>query len=475
MATITTNHIYDPYDQWLTMDYTFANGKFTWSVVSHSNSGAYHTDIYGLTVNIGGNPYYKGDIPWGNYSPETVIFSGETELANCTVVNGIVNLAVACNYYYGTWNAAYRAYGSGSQAITPPSVATPTYTVTGDYNNDIVGGASTLNFSFSATPGSSGTTITGYKLFIDGVQVYSGSAASCSVTAPTPGGAHTAYVVATESNGAQGTSSSITITTVAYTAPSFDSVSSIRWSTGNSSGVPADDGTYARVSAVYTSAQIGGTDIPTSCKITVSSFNGTINSSGGVLYSGSILTLDNSYLVTYELYDDFVGIGNAIIRTDTISIGGRALDFIHNSNGYGVAVNTKAEVGKFKVKDLILTLDGNCLWYNSADSFTPSGAIPLDLSGYSHLIIAGYAWGNSGYFENVVEVGGSSMLCYNAYNTDSTASVQNFLNCVWRSVSVTSTGITFGQGQMVYAGGIYQNWNNRCVPKWIWGIKKPTT
>lgn len=476
MATITTNHIYDPYDQWFTLDYTFSAGVFSWRVTSHSNNGSYRTNIYGLTVNVGGNSYYIGDIAWGNYTPGVVLYSGSTNLTDCTVVNGAVTLAVTGNYYYGTWNTSYRATGSGTQAITPPTVANPTYTVANDYNGSIVAGMSSLTFSFSATPGSAGNTITGYKLFINGVQVYSGATAGCTVTAPLAVGNCSVYVVAVESNGAQGQSSTITITTVSYAAPSFDSTSCIRWSTGDGTGQPADDGTYTRLSAEFVSAKIDGTAIATYCKISVLSYNGTISSSGSVLYTGSILSLDNSYLVTYELYDAYVGSGNAIVRTDTISIGGRAFDLIHDPNdGYGAAVNGKSEPGKFIIKDLILDFEGNCLWTSTATTFAAQ-TVQLDLSEYSHIIIGGCAWdsnGGDGYFENIIEVGKSGMLSYNGCNGDNASNPQSFINMVWRAVSVTSTGVTFGQGEMVYAGGVYRGWNNRCVPMWIWGFKKP--
>lgn len=472
MATITSNHIYDPYDQWFTLDYTFSNGVFTWSVTSYSASAPYRTNIYGLTVNIGGNSYYRGDIGYNDYTPGSVIYSGSTPLTQCTVNNGTVALSVSGNYYYGTWNTSYRASGSGTQAIVPPVVATPTYTITNGYSGSIVGGMSSLNFTMSATPGSSGTTITGYRLYIDGVQAYSGAAATCTVTAPISAGSHTAYAVAIESNGAMGTSSSITITVVAYVPPSLTSVTSIRWSTGNNSGVPADDGTYARLSAVYESATIGGSAIATSCKITVSSYTGTINTSGNVLYSGSILSADQSYNVKYELYDVYNT--TPIVRYDTISIGGRALDFVHDSSlGYGIGINTKAVAGETRIKGK-LVFEANCLWHSSATSLGAT-TISLDLSGYSHVIIGGYAWGDSGYFECLCDVGGSGILFYGGYSTASTSSVQNFLNFTWRTVSATASSVTFGNGQMSYAGGLYQNWSNRAVPMWIWGIKKATS
>ena len=469
MATITTNHIYDPYDQWFTMDYSFDGETFTWSVTPHSNNGSYRTDIYGLTVNVGGNVYYIGDRAWSAYTPNVPIYSGSTALANCTVNNGVVSLAVAGNFYYGTWNTAYRASGSATQAIVSPTVDAPTYTVSGDYNGSIVGNYSSLTFSMSATGGSTGTTISTYRLYIDGVQVYSGSANTCTVTAPSAG-THSVYVVAVESNGAVGQSSAISVTTVAYVAPSFASVTSVRWSTSDSTGQAADDGTHAKLSAEFTSAKIGGTDIPTYCRASVSTFTGTITTSGDSVYSGSILGLDNSYNIKYELYDDFIGVSNAIVRTDTISIGGRGFDMIHTTQGgYGVGFGDKAEAGR-TIIGLPPKITYEPLWTNPDATYT-SGTVTLDLSAYTHIVVGCYAWG-TGYFEQVVKIGDSAMLQYTAFSADNTSSVQTAINGVYRSISVTSYGVTFGQGEMFYAGGIYRNRNDRCVPMYIWGFSK---
>lgn len=347
MATITTNHIYDPYDQWFTLNYSFANGAFSWSVISHSNNGGYRTDIYGLTVSIGGKTYSRTKIAYGDYTPGSVILSGTTNLSECNISNGIVAISISGNYYNGTWDPTHRASGSGSMPIVLPEVEAPTYTISNGYNGNIVSGISNLIFSMQATPGSEGTTISAYKLYIDGVQVYSGSAASCTVKAPTSAGNHTAYVIAVESNGASGQSTNITFTTLSYTYPSFNSVTSVRWSSGSSSGVASDDGTYAKLSADYNASKIGNTSLTTRCKMQISSFEGVVDASGSVLYTGNILSVDLSYTVIYKLYDDYLGEANAIIRADTISIGGRAFDLIHDaSDGYGAAFGKKAVAGK---------------------------------------------------------------------------------------------------------------------------------
>ena len=339
--------------QRFTINITLANGTFTWSVVARAYNGqgqeqtgnVARSDIYGLTVNVGGNIYYKGDIAWSNYTPGSTVYSGTTPLANCSISNGAVGVSLIGNFYYGTWNTNYRASINNSFPVASPTVATPTYTATNKYGDTIVGGITTLTFSFSATPGTSGNTITNYALYQDGVAVYSGATAGCTIYAP-QGGSHTYYVVATESNGATGQSSTITVTTETYTFPAFTSVSSVRWSTGDSSGAASDIGTYGKLTATFTKSSVGNTELATTCKVMVSTYTGTTTTSGTSLYTGSILSPDSSYTVTYKLYDSFIGETNAVIVTDTLSMGARAFDLIHdNTDGYGVAVAQKATPG----------------------------------------------------------------------------------------------------------------------------------
>ncbi len=341
--------------QYFTLNVTFEDGVFRWNVVSQSNG---HNDernnIYGLSVTIGGKNYYRGDISWQNYSPWTVVYSGVTPIESCNIVDGLVQFDLSGNYFYGTWNSNYTSKLSQSIAITPPNVSWPQtpYIIIKPYNNDtIVSNISSLTFSFIASPGTIDEdephTITGYKLYIDSTQVYSGPDNTCTVPSPTSSGSHTVYFTATESNGALGTSETISFNTESYTYPSFESVESIRWSNGDSTGQELDDGEYGRMSATYNNGSVGNSEISSKCDISVSSFNGTITVSGAVLYTSSgILSPDYSYIVTYKLYDDFIGIDNAIIRSDTISIGLRGVEIVYDANdGYGIGIAKKGEPG----------------------------------------------------------------------------------------------------------------------------------
>ena len=356
--TFTTNTVASNPNQYFVLTVTFDDGTFTWNVVPRRQDGqtgnVTRNNIYGLTVTIGGNQYYKGDINWQNYTVGSTIYNGTTKLSKCTVDEGVVKVSVKGNYWYGTWNSTYTCSKSGSIAIVSPTVSAPTYVASNTFSGDIVGGYSSLAFSFSATPASGGT-ITKYRLFQDGVQVYSGATASCTLVAPNVG-THSYYVIATESNGATGQSSSISVTTEAYTPPSFVSLQSVRWSTGDSSGVASDDGEYARLTPTFNKSSVGNTDLTTvACKVYVgSTLIGTVTTSGTALYTGQILTPDNMYEIRYELYDSVSGttpyeftLDTApIIGIDIITIGQRGLDLIHDiSDGYGVAVGMKATAG----------------------------------------------------------------------------------------------------------------------------------
>ena len=116
------------------------------------------------------------------------------------------------------------------------------------------------------------------------------------------------------------------------------------------------------------------------------------------------------------------------------------------------------------------------LWSNTANNgslanFAPQ-TLTLDLSKYSFVDIVYSPWGATS--ELSVQrffVGASGELSYTKTSADNTSDAQHFLNGVYRSINVTITGIVFSAGQMIYAGGAYQNWNNRAIPYHIYGIK----
>jgi hypothetical protein len=105
----------------------------------------------------------------------------------------------------------------------------------------------------------------------------------------------------------------------------------------------------------------------------VSSFEGTINVSDGAVYTSSdILSVDMSWTVTYSLYDDFIGIDNAVVRGDTIAVGRRGVEIVFDeTDGYGVGIGTKAEAGKI-LSAFPITIADIDISGNIADSATIS-------------------------------------------------------------------------------------------------------
>ena len=159
---------------------------------------------------------------------------------------------------------------------------------------------------------------------------------------------------------------------------------------------------------------------------------------------------------------------------------GRYVDF-HPTNAntsnytarFDAGTSTTARTLTLPTVTATLGIQPVLLWTNSTNSHS-GGDVTLSLSSYSHIIVGCYAWEGSGYFEQVVKVGTDSMLQYTAVNTANASSVQAFLNGAYRAITVTTSKVTFGNGFMIYSGGVYQGWAARCVPKWIWGINYAT-
>ena len=397
MATITGNYVYADPTQWWTLDYTFANSKFTWSVTCHASHTSYWNSIYGLTVNVGGNNYYKGDIDWRNYTPNTVVYNGETYLSDCTVSGGVVTLSVSGNFYYGTWNTDYRSYGSGTCAVDPPTVATLTYSATNQYSSMVVAGRSVITFTMKGTSQTGSNTIN-YSLYQDGSVIStstgtSGSNKTVNVTAPSAG-SHTYKYTATDGNGTSTTSGNVSITTYAYTPPSFISASAIRWSTANSSGTASDTGKYAKCVATWNVGKVGTTNLTTTLKVSTSSpaHSTTTTTSGTAVWLGSNdYSADNNYTVTFLLYDNYTGSGNGLTRTDTLTIGGRGLDFVYSSAKYGIGVGTSATAGYLDVQ-LEFRRYFNSALRTFLNSVYPVGSVYISTQNTSPATFIGGTW-----------------------------------------------------------------------------------
>ena len=307
-------------------------------------------------MNIGGNSYYKGDIPWGNYTPGSTVYSGTTTLASCVQTGGAVAVGLSGNYWYGTWNATYTCTISESIAIVSPDIVGAGATITAKgYNNKCVAGYTKVSVSVTASSVGAGNSLTTCKLYTDGQLTDSDDISSGMVTfynIPIPfGTSHTFTVEVFQDNGASTTSPVAVPAILEYTPPKIVSMSSVRWSRGDNTGVADDGGTYVKCTPTYTRAMVGTTPLTTTCKISVSSYNGTTTDYTGAtsLYLGSgNLQVDNSYNILYELYDGtFLTSTHSVKGVDILTIGGRGIDLIHTGSQYGVAIGTKATAGYF--------------------------------------------------------------------------------------------------------------------------------
>lgn len=118
-------------------------------------------------------------------------------------------------------------------------------------------------------------------------------------------------------------------------------------------------------------------------------------------------------------------------------------------------------------------VENDLLWTNANpyDNFAPQ-TISLDLSGYSRVKIQFTPFGNTNQVQfSECIVGSASCLFYMQFSNDDTSSSATFLNGTARNYSVTTTGVTFENGKMVYSGTAYVDWQNRSVPWKIFGIK----
>lgn len=113
------------------------------------------------------------------------------------------------------------------------------------------------------------------------------------------------------------------------------------------------------------------------------------------------------------------------------------------------------------------------LWTNPnpASDFAPQ-TLALDLSGYDEVeIVATFLGDTNASYSTRCAVGAGSNLAYQILNTATATNASTFINGVAREFTVSTSGITFGNGQMTYNGGAYTNWQARAIPYKIYGIK----
>ncbi len=109
------------------------------------------------------------------------------------------------------------------------------------------------------------------------------------------------------------------------------------------------------------------------------------------------------------------------------------------------------------------------LWTNPSSQYS-TGTISLDLTDYDEIEILFYADDSlATAFYSRTKVGKSGHAQWWDVRTD--LSNLNNINSVTRNYSVSTSGVTFQNGNMIYNGASYAGWAGRCVPYQIYGIK----
>lgn len=112
------------------------------------------------------------------------------------------------------------------------------------------------------------------------------------------------------------------------------------------------------------------------------------------------------------------------------------------------------------------------LWTNSGNTFGTGTILSNgELDGFDEVEILAAGFQSSNYVYSRCPIGNDGLIQCFTTSSANTTNASTFMNTATRNYSVSSSGITFGNGQMTYSGGVYQNWDSRAVPLRVYGIK----
>ena len=125
-----------------------------------------------------------------------------------------------------------------------------------------------------------------------------------------------------------------------------------------------------------------------------------------------------------------------------------------------------------KILQYLLKCERRTLLWSVRPPNFPAQTLLMDLSEYDFVdIVVNQTGPGSVTAVCRCKVGSNSAL-YIPYNNPNTATdAAHMANTITRTANVTPTGITFSSGQMIYDGYAYKDWDNRCIPEYIYGIK----
>lgn len=275
-----------------------------------------------------------------------------------TLANQIPNAVsgkctITCKTYSGTTEVGSKTC---TMTLTVPSSVKPTITsltaarVDGTVPTSweiYVQSKSKATLTINGATGTYGSTISSYSITGGG---YSSTASSFTTGFLNTSGTITFAASVTDSRGRVSANATVTISVVAYSAPSFSKYISQRC---NSAGTASDSGTYVKSTVNFSYASCNSKNTITTAtyyrKTTETSWinaNKTFTSGTAFTFGGGNISAESSYEVKFKLTDAFT----SIEVTDTLSTASVVMDF--KSGGLGVAVGKVAETDQcFEVSD----------------------------------------------------------------------------------------------------------------------------
>lgn len=313
-----------------------------------------------------------------------------------TLANQIPNAVsgtctITCDTYNGSTKIGSKTC---TLTLTVPASVKPTMTsvtatrVDGDVPAAwaiYVQNKSKATVKINGAAGAYGSTISSYSISGGG---YSSTASSFTTGFLTTSGTITFTAKVTDSRGRVSDAATVSISVVAYSAPSFTSYLSQR---ATSAGTVNDDGTYIRGLISYSYASCSSKNTVTRAtyykKSSSSSWtnaNKSFSSGTAFTFGGGAISTESSYDVKYTITDAFT----TVTIIDMVSTASVLMDF--KAGGKGIAIGKVSE--KDKTLEIADSWELEVHGKKLIDYIYPIGSIYLSVNSTSPATLFGGSW-----------------------------------------------------------------------------------